>query len=107
MDQTKQAELLNSVSFDYWEKLAKDLTEQSERICAMNDCTEYDHHCESYAYISADGAIHDICCSDFWQGFGSCDIEKYGNIAALPLPWVGNGQDLKAAIDADLPWDFD
>ena len=107
MDKTKQAELLESVAFDYWKKLAKYLTERSERICADNDCTEYDHHCESYAYISANGRLHDICGSDYWQGFGSCAIEEHGNIAAIPLPWVGNGQDLKSAIDADLPWDFD
>ena len=107
MDRTKQAELLKSVSFDHWEMLAEYLTEQSERICADNDCTEYDHPCDSYAYISADGTIAGICGSDYFQGWGSCGIELHGDIAALPLPWIGNGQDLKAAVDADLPWDFE
>ena len=107
MDKTRQAELLESVVFNHWNMLAVYLTEQSERICANNGCTEYDHHCESYAYISADGTMAGVCMSDCFQGWGSIAIELHGNVAAIPLPWVGNGQDLKSAIDADLPWDFD
>ena len=72
-----------------------------------NDCTEYEHNCESYAYISADGMLYSICLSDYWQGWGSYNFEMHGGIAAIPLPWIGNGQDLKAAVDAELDWDFD
>ena len=107
MDATRQAELLESVSFDYWEGLASELTERSERICANNDCTEEQHGCESCAYISADGELHDICCSDYWQGWGELDLERHGEIAAIPLPWIGKGQDLKAAIDSELCWYFE
>lgn len=98
MDRSKQAELLESVTYQEWKNLAECISEQSARICADSGCTDDEHYCESYAYISADGIVHAICYPDFWPGWGSYDYEHHGQIVAIPLPWIGNGQDLKQAI---------
>ena len=107
VDTETQARLLDQVGMSKWNALAKFLGDTSIDICKDNDCDiDHDkHNCESYAYISADGMMHDICYPDYWQGWGADDIAYHGNIAAIPLPWHGHGQDLKSAVDNDLPWD--
>jgi hypothetical protein len=77
--------------------LAHYLAQQSKDICAMNDCTEDEHHCESYAYITKDGNLLDICASDYFQG----SSEPF---AAIPLPWTGTQEELDNDI-AEQTWD--
>ena len=67
------------------------LTQQSKEICAMNECTEDKHYCESYAYISKSGRLLDICGSDYFQGSN----EPY---AAIPLPWRETQEELDDEI---------
>lgn len=74
-----------------WDKLATYLAEQSRKICASNACTEDEHNCESYAYITRDGLL-DICVSDYFQGTSKPH-------AAIPMPWTGTGVDLWEAVD--------
>lgn len=74
--------------------LAKYLRQRSKEICADNHCTEDEHHCESYAYIRKDGALLDICASDYFQGHS-------GPYACIPLPWTGNQAELNEAIAQD------
>ena len=71
--------------------LATYLTQQSKEICTMNKCTEDEHHCESYAYISKSGRLLDICGSDYFQG----SSKPY---AAIPLPWSGTQEELEDEI---------
>ena len=71
--------------------LAQYLTERSKEICADNECTEDEHNCGSYAYITKDGDLLNICSPDYFQGFG----EPY---AAIPLPWNGTQEDLDDEI---------
>lgn len=73
------------------------LTKRSAEICRDNDCTEAEHHCESYAYIDADGGLLDICYPDFFQG---CS-RPY---AAIPLPWSGTPEELAEEI-AEQTWE--
>ena len=89
-----------SMKMTDWNKLSKHLKARSKEICRDNDCDIEDdeHNCESYAYIREDGALLDICCSDYFQG---CS-KPY---AAIPLPWTGTGTDLAKAVEDDLPWD--
>lgn len=75
---------------------AKYLRERSKEICQLNNCTEDEHFCECYAYISHDGNILDICSSDYFQG----SSEPY---AAISLPWDGNEKQLKEEIKEQCP----
>lgn len=81
-----------------WQNLAQYLNEQSQEICALNQCTEDEHQCESYAYIQQDGSLLDICASDYFQG---C-TKPY---AAIPLPWSGTGNELQIDVE-DQCFDF-
>ena len=74
-----------------WDSLAQQLQASSAEVCGLNNCTEDQHNCESYAYITADGQLLDICGSDFFQG--SSDP-----VAAVPLPWQGSGQELQDEV---------
>jgi hypothetical protein len=85
-----------------WNELAKHLTQRSAEICSDNECTEDAHHCDSYAYIAEDGTLDDICYPDYWNGWGSQDVDDHGEIAAIPLPWIGTGAELRDAVFADL-----
>lgn len=78
-----------------WNELATWLEAKSAMICELNGCTEDEHNCESYAYIDADGNCHDVCASDYWQG------QTYP-IAAIPLPWQGDGTELYDAVMSDI-----
>lgn len=73
-----------------WNALAKHLAECSAKICRDNDCNEDRHNCESYAYISADGLL-DLCGADYFQG----SSKPY---AAISLPWLGTGEELKKEV---------
>ena len=84
-----------------WQKLADELKAQSKEICEMNGCTEDNHNCESYAYIAEDGSLIDVCASDYFQGWGSADEALHGGCAAIPLPWDGDGAELKDAVEDD------
>jgi len=106
MDYKTQQAMFNNVTMAYWQNLAEELAWQSGQICQDNDCTEESCQCGSVAYIAADGVLSDICAPDYWQGWGSDDYERSGGIAAICLPWYGDGADLKESVDNDLPWDF-
>ena len=87
------------------DELAAYLTERSAEICADNQCTDDEHNCESFAYIShkcGEYCLHDICYPDFWHGWGSHDEALYGELAALPMPFDGDGVFLERAIMLEL-----
>lgn len=88
-----------STDMSVWNELSRYLRRRSREICKDNGCARDEHHCESYAYISQDGELHDICCSDYWQGWGSSDEERHGQCAAVMLPWHGTGRDLMEEVD--------
>lgn len=72
-------------------ELAKHLARRSLEICAQNSCTELEHRCESYAYIREDGALLDICASDFFTGCARAH-------AAVSLPWAGTAEELREEV---------
>ena len=78
--------------------LADYLAKRSVEICRDNGCTEYEHKCESYAYVDKDGSLLDICASDYFQGTSKPH-------AAIPIPWTGSQAELEAEI-ADQCWDM-
>ncbi len=67
------------------------LAQQSRKICQMNGCAEDNHKCESYAYITKDMDLLDVCYSDFFQGTS----EPY---AAIMLPWSGTQEELENVV---------
>ena len=67
------------------------LIQRSKEICADNECTDDEHNCESYAYITKDGNLLDVCTSDYFQGSSE-------PVAAIPLPWNGTQEELDAEI---------
>ena len=77
--------------------LAQYLKQRSKEICVDNECTEDEHNCGSYAYITKDGDLLDVCIPDFFQGSG----ELY---AAIPLPWDGTQAELDDEV-AEQTWD--
>lgn len=88
-----------------WQELAEYLELRSKDICQENKCTEDDHNCESNAYITEYGSLIDICISDYFQGWGSDDIDRHGEYAVVPLPWIGNGQELRHEVEENLPFE--
>lgn len=76
------------------QNLAQYLRSRSREICRDNGCKAGNHNCESYAYITADYRLMDICAPDYFQG---CSKPH----AAIPLPWRGGMRDLKRAVDND------
>jgi hypothetical protein len=77
-----------------WNKLSAYLRRRSREICKDNNCTRDGHNCESYAYIRVDGTLIDICISDYFCG-------GYGPYAAIPMPWIGTGRELRDAVSDD------
>lgn len=77
--------------------LAQYLKQRSKEICADNECTEDEHNCESYAYITKDGDLLDICIPDYFQG----SSKPY---AAIPLPWSGTQEELDDEVVQQM-WD--
>ena len=75
------------------------LTQRSKEICADNECTDDEHNCESYAYITKDGNLLDVCASDYFQGSSE-------PVAAIPLPWNGTQEELDDEI-AEQTYDDD
>ena len=73
------------------------LAQRSKEICADNECTEDEHNCGSYAYITKDGDLLDICIPDYFQG----SSEPY---AAIPLPWSGTQEELDDEV-VQQTWD--
>jgi hypothetical protein len=71
--------------------LAQYLKQRSKEICKDNNCTEDNHNCESYAYITNDGQLLDICYPDFFQGSSKPH-------AAISLPWNGTQKELMEQI---------
>ncbi len=68
------------------------LQKESKNICSMNECTENEHNCESYAYINSNMSLLDICIPDYFQGSN----KPY---AAIPLPWFGTDIELEEEIN--------
>lgn len=96
--------LFDSVNMDCWDELAAVLELESAEICTENECTEEEHYCGSVAYISVDGELADICIPDMFRGWGSRDMREHGSLACVPLPWEGNGEALKQAVEEDPLW---
>lgn len=71
------------------------LKKRSKEICELNECTEEEHKCESYAYINAEGQLLDICVSDYFQGSSR-------PFAAISLPWDGDQKELEEKIAEDI-----
>jgi len=93
-----------------WDELATYLQPWSKEICKRNGCTEEEHYCESYAYITRDETgpqLHDICTSDHWIGWGWKDEAIYGPVAAIRLPWSGTGKDLEYEVEQEIAFDVD
>ena len=84
-------------------ELAAYLTERSKEICELNDCTEDDHNCESYAYFDVEfrGDTLTVC---NLVGICSSDYLQRSVICAISLPFTGKGIDLEAAIQQDAEW---
>ncbi|RMD51592.1 hypothetical protein D6827_01975 [Candidatus Parcubacteria bacterium] len=82
------------------DKTANFLASESQEICEMNGCSPDEHLCESYAYfLLKDNTILqliDICYPDYFQGVSS----EY-DVIVLPLPFEGNGKDLKEALEIE------
>lgn len=76
------------------QNLAQYLRKRSREICRDNGCKDGNHNCESYAYITADYRLLDICASDYFQGSSKPH-------AAIPLPFRGTMTELKKMVDAD------
>lgn len=68
------------------------LKKRSREICRDNGCKRGEHNCGSYAYVTADLKLLDVCCPDFFQGHG----EPH---AAVALPWTGSLKDLKREVE--------
>ena len=79
--------------------LAQYLRKRSKEICLDNECTEDEHKCESYAYITKKGSLLDICYPDYFQGHS-------GSYAAIGLPWSGSQRELMRQVKEDT-WDDD
>jgi hypothetical protein len=77
------------------ETLAQYLMRRSVDICHDNECTEDQHHCESYAYINADGQLLDLCGSDYFQG----SSQPY---ACISMPWTGTQAQLEIEIENSI-----
>ena len=86
----------------HWQELAEELAAKSAEICGDNGCHGDEHYCESYAYISQDGVVHDVCLPDYWGGWGSRDVERHGELAAVPMPFHGSGLDLRGYVDENI-----
>lgn len=71
--------------------LAEYLTQQSKEICEMNGCTEDNHNCESYAYITKGMQLLDVCQPDYFQGTSKPH-------AAVCLPWIGTQAELEEEV---------
>ena len=90
----------------HYEELAKHLSVMSKEICTDNDCTDDEHNCDSYAYMTIsemegidgkkyiDVMLLDICLSDYFRG---CSSEYI----AFPLPWEGDARQLKEDIEQE------
>lgn len=72
-----------------WEKLSDYLKRKSKDICEDNECTDDEHHCGSFAYvtITCDGepCLLGICLPDYFGGSSK-------PCAAIPLPWDGDSE---------------
>ena len=77
--------------------LSQYLAQRSKEICTDNECTEDEHNCESYAYITKDGNLLSIFTSDYFQGSSK-------PVAAIPLPWNGTQEELDDEI-AEQTWE--
>lgn len=87
LNQVEQSEeFKNNVS-----ALFKHLPKASKSICEDCECTEDEHFCESLAYVKFNGALLDICASDYFQG---CSVPH----AAISLPFNGTAKELGEEI---------
>ena len=77
--------------------LGRYIESRGREICRDNECQPEDdlHNCESYAYITSDYKLLDICASDFFQGHGE-------PVAGVLLPWDGSLELLKEEIDEQI-----
>ena len=64
----------------------------SHLICTMRACTDWQHHCDAFAFINRAMQILDICASDAFRG-------REPN-AVIPLPWYGSQSDLDHEVAA-------
>jgi hypothetical protein len=73
--------------------LAAYLRKRSAEICSDSGCTEDTHNCDSYAYITADYQLLDICMHEWFAT---------ATYAAISLPWTGSQSELEKAVDKDI-----
>lgn len=73
--------------------LAAFLRKRSAEICRDSGCTEDTHNCDSYAYITADYQLLDICMHEWFAT---------ATYAAISLPWTGSQSELEKAVDEDI-----
>lgn len=85
-----------------WDKLARHLNYRSEEIEGSSYPNEDIYDCV-YAYVTEHGFLIDICLPCYFLGWGSDDMERFGNYAAVPLPWYGTGEELKEFVEIRLP----
>ena len=83
---------------DNWNELAKYLRDKSKEICEENHCADDHHYCDSYAYITDNGALLDICRPDYFLGVGLHGV-KY---AAISLPWDDDGSKLRRLVREEV-----
>ena len=71
------------------------LKQRGRNICKDNGCTKEEHQCESYAYITSDLLIIDICMSDYFMGSSK-------PCAVIPLPWNGTQEQLTEEVHSQI-----
>ena len=80
--------------------LAAYLRNRSIEICLDNDCCVAGagidvHYCDSYAYITAQGVLLDICQPDYFVGSSH-------PVAAISLPWEGSSVELVDEVNDQI-----
>jgi len=78
-------------------KLLFYIRERQKQICIDNSCKNDEHNCESYAYISKDYQLLDICLPDYFIGSN----KSYAAIS-LPLSDALSVDEFKVNIDEQL-----
>lgn len=78
--------------------LAQYLQNRSREICQLNNCTEDEHVCESYAYITKDFQLLAVCQCDYFQGSSK-------PVAAISLPWNGSQKELEDEVKDQTYWE--
>jgi len=90
--------VIDATEMKEWKRLAKELVEISNDLCADCELPNHCDECANFAYVAEDAHLSDVCYPDYHQGWGSYDVEAHGHLAAIPLPWEGSGEELKEEV---------